>query len=139
MKKWASIFIALLILLAGMHITVAAHFCGGEIAATRLSISGIPASCGMESDNNIPHADDVLLKILCCENEYTVYRVGDDYSPSEFNFKLVKLNSDLHPMTSFVSAPLSCFISPNIHTNYSPPHNLSVHAVRITEICVFRL
>jgi len=31
-----------------MHISIATHFCGDRISATKLSVSGELASCGME-------------------------------------------------------------------------------------------
>jgi len=61
MRKLSSISLAILILLAGMHITIATHFCGGEIAATKVSLAGIAASCGMESDKNTGASSEVIM------------------------------------------------------------------------------
>jgi hypothetical protein len=49
MKKLLSRSVALIILLTGMNLTISSHFCGGVLAATKVSFTGKLASCGMES------------------------------------------------------------------------------------------
>jgi hypothetical protein len=54
MKKYLPYYLYL-ILLAGMHVTIATHFCGGELAATKISLAGTEASCVM-AHNELPNA-----------------------------------------------------------------------------------
>jgi uncharacterized protein YxeA len=48
MKKIFSILFAVMVVLSGMHISISTHICGGEIAAVKLSVSAVKATCGME-------------------------------------------------------------------------------------------
>lgn len=67
MKKATGIFLVLLILGSGMHISLAVHFCGGMNAGAKISFSGKTASCGMtEKENGV--GISVLFKKHCCEN-----------------------------------------------------------------------
>ena len=49
MKKTVTILSAFLILLSGVHFTIATHYCNERLAGTKISLSGKTASCGMES------------------------------------------------------------------------------------------
>jgi len=139
MKKYYTILLALLILFSGMHFSIATHFCGGEIAATKVSISGKEASCGMTHDVN-PIASSVThLASNCCENKISVYSVDNNYSPSAFQFKEISQNI-LHVFYipegfSFQSN----YTSLTNLTNVSPPDNDMANAVSMADICVFRI
>jgi len=55
MKKVLSIISVLIIILAGLQVTVSSHYCGGEPVASKISLSGTLASCGMEdNEENCP-------------------------------------------------------------------------------------
>jgi hypothetical protein len=57
MKKGTSISLVILILTGMLHLTVANHYCGGKIAASKVSSSGQLANCGMEgTDKQVPPA-----------------------------------------------------------------------------------
>jgi len=135
-KKLLSISFALLILLSGMHFTIATHYCGGEIAATKASFSGQLASCGMEScdECSIP---GVQLKEHCCDDKVSALAVDHNYAPSFFNFTafaqhilqvyIIPVNFEVHSLSSIYL----------ISTSVSPPDNFLVHAVSLAKICVF--
>ncbi len=138
MKKYFTIPVALLILLSGMHFTIATHFCGGEIASTKISVTGKLASCGMTSDEKSKTSSEASFASNCCENEISVYTVDGNYAPSEFN--TAEITHNIHhefyiPDGSFHSSfPLLANL-----TNASPPGNYMVTAVNRTDICVFRI
>jgi len=139
MKKVFAIPFALLILLSGMHFTVATHYCGGKIAATKVSISGKEASCGMTSDEKSKTSSETNLASHCCENEFSVYSVDNNYSPSAFHFKEITQNI-LHEFLipeGFSFHP--ALPSLTNFTNVSPPDNYSANAVSIADICIFRI
>jgi len=137
MKKLLSISFALLILLSGMNLSVATHYCGDELAASKFSFSGKLATCGMEGENEQHSTTGKHFENQCCNNEVSVLAVDHNYSPSFFAFK------------SFANQLLQVFIVPEsiqIHsltavnlysTDTSPPGNLLVHAVSLPKICVF--
>ena len=82
MKKILSILFASLILLSGLHFTVASHICCGQLAAVKYSVSGEKATCGMVEDGNaIPvngaiHSD-------CCKNRITSCSSDGNYFQSQ--------------------------------------------------------
>ena len=82
MKRVFSILFASLILLSGLHFTVASHICCGQLAAVKYSITGEKATCGMEEDgNSIPvngaiHSD-------CCKNHINVCASDHNYFQSQ--------------------------------------------------------
>ena len=62
MKKFISISLTFLLLAALFHFSIATHYCGGTIAATKISLSGKLASCGMENDvENSPQSGTYFL------------------------------------------------------------------------------
>lgn len=138
MKKFFSIGFAILILLSGMHLTIATHFCGGEVAAVKWSLSGEYASCGME-DPNQTCPTHYNIKSNCCHNEVAVYSIDNNYHPSYFQYKTT------------IKSVLQVFLLPaNIHfqktnfTNYliadvSLPDKLLAADISQAEICVFRI
>ena len=136
MKKVFAILFACLILLSGMHFTVATHYCCGEIAATKVSLSGSMASCGMITD--VPNASSgTSISTRCCENEVFVYAVESNYAPSVFHANVA------HTLQDTTVIPESTFHtydrSVAIQTNVSPPDHYATSAVSIADICVFRI
>jgi hypothetical protein len=139
MKKFITIPLALLILVSGMHFTIATHYCGGKIAATKVSLSGEEASCGMISGHKSGNSGETQISRHCCEDERVVYKIDSDYSPSVSHFKEITQNI-LHEF--FVPAGFtfqSALLSVTNHTNFSPPDCYTANAVRMSDICVFRI
>ena len=139
MKKYFAIPIACLILLSGMHFTVATHFCSGEIAATRISVTGKMASCGMESNGKTESSSETRITVHCCDNELTVYSVDNDYSPSVFHFNNLKHNMPQEFSVAPETSSYSKYASLTNFTNVSPPGNYLASAVCMADICVFRI
>ena len=137
MKKFYSISLAVLILIAGMHLTFATHYCGGSIAASKISVSGELASCGMEgAEDTCPLSGDHF-KSHCCDDEVSVYAIDNNYSPSFPDIISISQNilqafylpiSEVLPSSSLIS----------LNNNVSPPGELYISAVRLIDICVFR-
>jgi hypothetical protein len=138
MKRYLTIPLALLILVSGMHFTIATHFCGGKIAATRVSISGKEASCGMARDVKSETAAKLGFSSNCCRNEISVYSVDDNYTPSAFNIKEITQHI-LHVFHIPLNYSYSTFPSLIKLTTVSPPDYFSANAVSMTGICVFRI
>ena len=139
MKNISAISISLLIILSGMHLSVATHFCGGKIAAIKLSVTAKIASCGMENNDKSNPSSETVLSSHCCNDEFTVYSVNNDYAPSEFNLKRARTKNTLHQII-----PANFAFQPYIFTSFyktdiSPPDYHMANALLITEICVFRI
>jgi len=137
MKKLLSISFAFLILLSGMHFTIATHYCGGELSASKVSFSGKLASCGMENEADQCKSAGIHPVSNCCHNKVSVLAVDHNYTPA-FNF-----------FKSFASNLLQVYEVPaciQIHSlsavnllcsDVSPPVNFLVSAVSLPKICVF--
>ena len=140
MKRVFSILFALLILLSGTQLTVSAHYCGGELADSKVSVWGGVASCAIEDKKTDECAKpDSHLDKHCCNNTISVYEVDHNYSPSFFEFKTIAQSISqvftLPENISFYS--LTSFFQNNANT--SPPESLLASAVSLPKICVFRI
>ena len=139
MKKILSISIALLMLLSGMQLTISQHYCGGELAQSKVSLTGHVASCGMETATDNCTQPGNHVESSCCSNKVSGYEIDHNYSPSFTEFKV------------FTQTVLQVFVIPKnitFHsltaenqtlTDVSPPGNLLLHAVSLPKICVFRI
>jgi len=139
MKKFLSISFSLLILLSVMHLTISTHYCGGKIAASKVSVFGELASCGMERTVDLCQLPGKHISSNCCTNKISVFAVDNNYTPSFSDFKAfsqivlqvfdIPVDSQIHTLSAL---NLIC-------TNVSPPGNYMVSAVSLPGICVFRI
>lgn len=139
MKKYLTIPVVCLILFSGMHVTVATHFCGDEIAGTKISLSGQYASCGMAHDVKSKQSEEAGFSAICCENEILVYAVDNSYTPSILHFKEISQNI-LHEFQ--VPEGFSFHLNFPVLTNpttVSPPDNFLAGAVSLAGLCTFRI
>lgn len=139
MKKILSISVALLMLLSGLQLTVSRHYCGGELADSKVSLSGHVASCGMEGETDECAQPGDHVESSCCNNQVSVYTVDHNFAPSFTSFK------------AFEQPVLQVFIIPEVqnfnaftaynhfYTDVSPPINLLVSDVNLSDIGVFRI
>jgi hypothetical protein len=138
MKKLFAISFAFLILLSGMHLSIATHICGGEVAAVKWSFSGEKATCGMEgAKQKCPSHNGIASN--CCQNQIIVYSVDNNYNPSSLQIKEVTKNL-LQVFDIPVSISLNSFIaSSSIRNNVIPPNIVLTSAVSLADICIFRI
>jgi hypothetical protein len=139
MKKLLSILLGFIVLLSGMNLSIATHFCDGEIAATRVSFSGKKATCGMRSDAAVIPASGTSMARHCCDDKMAVYAVDKNYSPSyKLDNKIVQ--NVFHHFFLPGILVLHCYSYSFLdRTNISPPDNYTVSAVHLADICVFRI
>ena len=134
MKKVFSISFVLLMLLAMLHLTVATHYCGGHVAALKVSLTGKLASCGMERDYT---STETKLFTHCCDDVVTFYAVDNNYTPS---FPVVpnfyQCNLQVFNMP-FRFPVISAAVLQSLYTNASPPGEVMTTSVDLSDICVF--
>jgi len=139
MKKGASILFALVILLSGTHLTIATHFCGGNVAASKVSLSGKLASCGMEGTEGSCPLPGNHLATHCCNDQVTTIGIINNFtSPVSFleeNSENILQVYNVSESQSFHSIT----VSSNIYTSISPPGRFSTNSVSLDDICVFRI
>jgi len=128
-----------LVLAAMLHLTVATHYCGGEVAASKISLSGTLASCGMEVDGVSYPVEGLQLKSHCCDDVVTTYNIDNNYTPS-YSFLPENFNNNLQIFS--IPAVLTYNNSRTLSflfTNVSPPGCLMSTNVDLSDICVFRI
>lgn len=139
MKKILAIFFAMLILLSGMHLSVAKHLCGGEVAGVKWSFSGKIASCGMESSNSNCIAANLRVTSNCCKDEIKYFTTDNNFGPHDFQ-KLEIGQKILHtvyfPVNILFTYSGFSFFS---EMSKSPPENPLLTSVVLPLICVFRI
>ena len=139
MKKLLSISFAFMILLSGMHLTIATHYCGGKIAASKVSLSGELATCGMEESADQCPVSGKQINNHCCVNKVLALAVENNYAPSFSEFKVIPqhiLQVFAVPVSYTFHSPAS---NPLICTNVDPPGYFQASAVSLPDICVFRI
>ena len=137
MKKLFSILFASLIILTGMHLSVATHLCAGEVAAVKWSLSDEKASCGMEMATPVSSSDKNIQAENCCKDEISFYAVDSNYNPST-----LQINKPVNQLLQVFYIPSDLGIlfgitNPSSNTNIQPPGKSIASAVSLPDICVF--
>ena len=137
MKKLFSILFAGMILLSGMHLSIASHFCGGQLAAVKWSVLDEKAGCGMEMVKPVQSTQKSVEAESCCKDEMTFYTVDTNYNPST-----IQTHEPEHHLMQVFYIPLSLGIqfkntSHSTNTHVQPPGIYLASAVNLPDICVF--
>lgn len=137
MKKAFSIFFALIIILSGLHFSIAAHYCGGELTAFKLSVDQEKASCGM-----CAHVSSSVASVDmegCCQDAMSVLNVDHNYQLSQFQLaSVVSWIVQVFAVPSHIGLLQPNVASP-LYANIHPPGDDSVAGVNLADICVFRI
>ena len=139
MKKFFSISFMLLVLTAMLHLTVATHYCGGNVAALKVSLTGKLASCGMENMEKDCTSPMAHLDNQCCDDVLTLYGIDTNYTPS-FSNVLKSYQNNFQVLAIPVALSVNSYsdLIP-LYTNVSPPDELMSTSVDLSDICVFRI
>jgi hypothetical protein len=139
MRKGIAILFALVILLSGAHLTIATHYCGGKVAATKVSLSGKLASCGMGGTEESCSLPGSHVTTHCCENQLTIIGIINNFiAPAS-----IQTENTQNILQIFYLPVIQSFhyISDSnySYTNIGPPGEFSATAVNLNDICVFRI
>jgi hypothetical protein len=139
MKKSVSIAMVLLILTAMLNFSVATHYCGGKVVASKVSLAGKLANCGMEGSEKKLPLSGTNFSNYCCDDIVTSCGTGSNYTPSfsivqdsyQYNFNIfsVPTGASVHSLTVLRS----------LYTSTRPPGALMSTNVDLNDICVFRI
>src|SRR4030042_4261887 len=94
MKKVFTILIATILLASGMQVSIDRHFCGGELADVKFSVTGKMGSCGMEQDEPICPNHSVIIN-NCCEDQVTFYSISSKYFPEYYKLSHPTTGKDI--------------------------------------------
>ena len=129
-----------MILLSGLHISVATHLCCGEgNTFVKISVNGELASCGMEDADDSGSLPGTYFKVHCCDDELSVFHVDNNYASSSLEFKSFSPNvlQVFFIPESFTLNSLNIF---NVNSSdVRPPGNVPLSEVSLPKICVFRI
>ncbi|HNX85134.1 MAG TPA: hypothetical protein PKK03_11855 [Bacteroidales bacterium] len=141
MKKLLSILTVLLVVTAMLHFSVARHYCHGEMVASKVSLSGALATCGMEDnegDCRHGHNED-LFDSHCCDDVVTSYFLDNTYTPAtkaKSGLDHAKLQVPVMPVEKPARV---AFTEARSLSDISPPGGLMTSSVDLPQIRVFRI
>jgi len=139
MKKLISISLTFLLFTALFHFSIATHYCGGTIAATKISLSAKLASCGMKNDDDNTPLSGTYFVSHCCENHLTYCSVTNNYQPS-FSYvpEVYRDHFKILCITEGQDLQSATLVNP-ICTNVNPPGESASNHVDLSNICVYRI
>ncbi len=139
MKKATAILLVLVILLAGFQAVISAHFCGGRIADTKVSLGGVIASCGMEGTEESCPMPGSNMNRHCCEDQINIAGIVNHYTaPSSEPDNSLNNISDIPFIQMHGFYPVSNS-SATAFTSFYPPGYGLANTVSLDKICVFRI
>ena len=135
MKKIVSALLALLLLISGMQLSVASHYCGGTLTQVKWSLNHELATCGMEGDDSPQKG--IVLEQPCCQDKLSTYTTDGQYQ-----FQSLELKAFSPQVISSFTAPLSMLFKSQDpadfhYTHVFPPGNVLPTQVLQENICVF--
>jgi hypothetical protein len=135
MKKVFTILFIIVVLLSGMTVRYSAHYCQGSFIASKLSLSGKNADCGM--DHHKSESKDARIADLMCVNEITNFSLSSDYvyAPQAYDsgkdFQLTDFPALVLPQINSIPA------SPEFIQ--FPPGTPGLAKAECEVLCVFRI
>lgn len=132
--------VTLIIILIGsiLHLSVSRHFCEGKLVASKISLSGNPAECGMKSSKCNSPFSGTKFEIHCCSNIVNTLEIADYYFPS---FSAISEYYQYMMYYLYNPSDYQLFASDydsSCHANHDPPGELLSSDIRLPMICVFR-
>jgi hypothetical protein len=139
MKKVTFILLLLLMIAAMLHISVAIHYCGGKDVASKISLSGKLANCGMEdSEKKLPLPGTNFTK-HCCDDVVTFCGIDSNYvTSSTFLQDSYQYIFQIFAIPIGVTSNSVVGLNP-LYTDVSPPGALMSTSVDLSDICVYRI
>jgi len=138
MRILLSIPLIILLLFSGVSVKFATHYCGGHVAATKVSLNGELATCGMEMPSDDKTTENSI-NSHCCDDVTSEYSLSNNYFPSAFS-----VDKTFPQITNLFIADLDCYDDQesNISTpvkNNRPPGTNQPNSFDQPVLCVFRI
>lgn len=135
MKRLVSILSILIILFSGMNLTLATHYCSGEVADIKVSFLPVDVSCGMEKSEDDCQGHS-LMSSGCCRNEFAFYNVEDDFYPQQISTIFLPLQVTLL-FSTLIDKETAEVGNSLFSLKYSSFADLLPDEVKQEEVCVF--
>jgi hypothetical protein len=137
MKRIVSIPLLMLILFSGINFKIALHYCGGNISAMKVSLTGELATCGMErqADKSFQYT----YSRHCCDDVTSSCSISSKYFPS-YNF----VKDPGQQVINILAIPADLSINQELIADAPgntdrPPGSYCPYNVDLRMICVFRI
>jgi len=139
-KKTLSILTVLLTIASMLNFSVARHYCRGVEVASRFSLSGELASCGMEETENGCPLHGQMLDNHCCDDSVIMYGIDNTCINSPYSFPEESRTNHLPLLPAQATAVNSMLLlTGSYFTDTGPPLSRDPATVHLTSICLFRL
>ena len=137
MKKVFAILSSVVFIASFLRVSIDSHFCYGNLAATKISLNGEKASCGMRTTDAY-NSDQVSFDSKCCEDQMSFLTLNNNFLPEYFN---VEKPFPVKHVMIFHNILLSeyGFLIPDSSNSVFPPGEYSPKWLTSPEICVFRI
>jgi hypothetical protein len=135
MRKILSIPLFVLILFSGITVNFSIHYCGGSVAATKVSLNGELATCGMESNNNDKSKGDRYTN-HCCEDITASYSLSCNYIPS-FHFDTNLFQQNNFAIGIPVRNTIQDLLNISSYETIRPPGTYTPNSVDRQVLCIF--
>jgi len=138
-KKGISILFAFVMIATMFHVSVAKHYCGGHIAASKVSLTGKLATCGMEGSQKQLPPPGIYFSKHCCEDVVISCSTDNNYIPSFFNIPAIP-QFDFQTLGLPSDSKVRLAEGFNLqYSDISPPGAMMSTNVDLSDICVFRI
>ncbi|MCE1198712.1 MAG: hypothetical protein LWW85_07075 [Marinilabiliales bacterium] len=136
MKKVLSILLVAIAFLAGMHLTLTAHFCCGELSEARLSVAVAHLSCGM-GDNDEPDPANGAIHTNCCKNKVVVCSTDVQQVKASVHLSLPDFSRIYSLPVAVQTLSTESSNVAGISSRAGPPLQNNPDAVSLDFICVY--
>lgn len=138
MKTVLSIPLVLLLLFSGISVKFATHYCHGSVAATKVSLTGELATCGMESQpGNTPFHNSFSKH--CCDDVTSAYSICNNYFSSSHTISYPWHKSNNILDIPFYSTSNQLIINIISNEIIKPPGDNYPNCVDRPSLCIFRI
>lgn len=124
-------------LASGMKVSIDRHYCGGQLAEIKVSFSGKPATCGMETEENIP-SGLLSFESKCCEDQIISYNIAGKFVAEQSKSMLQPSWEKIQVSTRSGDVLNPANSTDNPDSPVMPPGENPVTSVSLSRICVLR-
>lgn len=137
MKRVFSILIAAIMMASGMKVSIDRHYCGGQLAGKKISVTGKLASCGMETQEH-RNSNQLSFENNCCEDQFTYYSISNKFIPERFKLSQSSARKDI-PSTPGLDVIFTSLGYYDFNIRVLPPGDELRSGVSLSQICVLRI
>lgn len=123
-------------LTSGMSISIDRHYCGGQLAETKISFTGKLASCGMETQEH-RNSNQLSFENKCCEDQVTYYSISNKFIPEHLKLSHPSPGKDI-PACPELNVVFNSFDYHGFNIRVQPPGEGLGTGVSLSMICVLR-